>query len=88
MWEGTVSNKNIYSKKCWRKTNRKIKKKKCGRRMWRNEKEKIRGMQNKKITGKIEGRGACIILSEAPMRCVEKSESLKKAEGKGFKIST
>lgn len=56
--------------------------------MWRNKKEKIRGMQNKKITGKIERRGACIILREAPMRCVEKSESLKKAEGKGFKIST
>lgn len=39
--------------------------------------------KTKKITGKIEGRGTCIILSEAPMRCVEKSESLKKAEGKG-----
>lgn len=26
MWEGTVSNKNIYSKECWRKTKRKIKK--------------------------------------------------------------
>lgn len=47
MWEGTVSNKNIYSKECWRKTNRKIKKK-CGRGMWRNEKEKIRGYAKQK----------------------------------------
>lgn len=30
MWEGTVLNKNIYSKECWRKTKRKIKKKNVG----------------------------------------------------------